>query len=306
MSFKLKNFTMEKFNNDVNHSGNLDKKYSAWANYRKNINMFIKNSIKGKSCNNIFIFGAGECNDIDLKFLTDIFDSVTLSDIDDISVNEGILRQKLSESAKAKINVVMADYTGLHKKGFFQQISDLINDKKTEMEISKHIKTAISELKDTDILSSYKNNYSVVLVLPTYTQIAYTQMEALLRILYQYNIYEVDDLNKIITTLYNLMPKIIGRYNDLILSLVSDNDVVLVLTDILEITDSHVQEKLLSNINDTSYMKNYLETDYSDLGKMGLDNLNNKIKILNEIYTFWPFDKGKDYVVSMVEGCKQR
>lgn len=300
MDFRIKNFTMEKFNNDVNHSGDLDEKYLRWADYRVKINEFIKKHIENKQCESIFVFGAGECNDIDLKFLSNTFKEITLSDIDIASIEEGILRQRLSESVKAKINVVQADYTGLDTIGFFDNITDQVNERKTEKEISGYIKTTISNMKNSEMLSAYKNKYSMVLVLPTYTQLIYTQMEALLRILYQYNAYEVDDLNKIITSMYHSMPEIINSYNDLMLSLMNDNGNAIVLVDVLEITDRQAREDIASQIDHIEYIKKYLHTNCSDLAQLGLDNLKTRIDILDEEYAIWPFDDSKDYIVNIL------
>lgn len=305
MDFKIKNFTMGTFNNDVNHSGNLEEKYLRWASYRQKINDFILKSIEDKKYNNIIVLGAGECNDLDLKFLTNTFESINLSDIDIASIEEGIDRQKLPKNAKAKIELIQQDYTGLDKLGFFQHITDLINMKKTEKEISSYIKKAITDISDFDILLSHKNKYSMVLVLPTYTQLAYTQMEALLKILYQYNIYEVDDLNRIITSMYHTMPAIINNYNNLILSLLANDGILILLSDILEITDMEIKENLANKINDTEYIKDYLSTDCSDLAQIGLDDLRGKIDILHGTYALWPFNESKDYIVNMLAGCNR-
>ncbi len=94
MSFNIKNFTMRKFNNDVNNTGDLDAKYTAWSAHRSSVTGFIRNALsQSPSAKSIIVFGAGECNDIDLQYLSTAFERIVLTDVDEQSIFDGLARQ---------------------------------------------------------------------------------------------------------------------------------------------------------------------------------------------------------------------
>ena len=74
MIFKLNDFSVDRFNNDVNTSIFPDEKYKRWSEYRKDIKEFIAKAIDEKKCGGrVVVFGAGALNDIDLSFLCNAF-----------------------------------------------------------------------------------------------------------------------------------------------------------------------------------------------------------------------------------------
>ncbi|MEX1377700.1 MAG: hypothetical protein AB1Z23_09570 [Eubacteriales bacterium] len=304
MDFKIKDFTIEKFNNDVNNSGDLDKKYFQWQEYRNKISGYISHAIKGKKLSSILVMGAGECNDIDLSFLVSNFSEITLCDIDIKSIDEGIRRQKIADDMITKITKVKADFTGLDDIGFFEELSELTSKKTSQAEISEYISDAIKSIKIDGTLPDYSNKYDAVLVLPTYTQLAYTQMETLLRILYQYNIYPIEHLNKMLTAMHYAMPKIIKNYNELILSILKSKGHLFVLSDILEITDEKVLSDISGELDNKEYIMKALEKNCSEFGMMGLDDLKARIETMNTQYEVWPFDDERKFLVEFLQGTK--
>ena len=123
MSFQIKNFSIGEFNNDVNHSGDLDDKYLEWSEYRNGIKDFISRTAgQDPETKSITVFGAGECNDLDLNFLARTFNRVLLTDVDKKSIFEGIKRQGLNEGEKSKIEVEEVEYTGLSEIRFFDSL----------------------------------------------------------------------------------------------------------------------------------------------------------------------------------------
>ncbi|MBN2880340.1 MAG: hypothetical protein JXN65_12010 [Clostridia bacterium] len=304
MDFKIKNFSIEKFNIDVNSSGNPQSKYAGWQSYRADVARFISDNINNGETNSLFVFGAGECNDIDLAFLASVFDSVVLSDIDLFSITDGITRQQLDKDKEAKLSKQRLDYSGLEEARFFENLSKMASRKADEKEIVKYIKNIISSFEKIEIRTYKKDTYDTVIVLPTYTQIAFTQMEALLRILYDYGIYPLDALNGILNEMYNIMPAIIERYNKLILSKVKSGGKVIVLTDILEITDFSLAERMKESIENKQYIKDYLKENYSELALLGLDNIKQSLDITSERYCIWPFDDRRQYLVIFTAGNK--
>ena len=306
MDFKIKNFTIEKFNNDVNNSGDLRRKYESWAEYRRNITDFIANSIENENNDSVIVFGAGECNDLDIAFLTKKFNKVVLTDIDIKSVAEGIKRQNIQENLKKKISIVQADYTGLREEGFFEVLSEISSERQKKEKIIQYIKSTIEKVKTDKILSEHKGIYDAVIVLPTYTQLVYTQMETMLRILYEYKIYTIEDLNKILTAMHYSMPVIIKNYNNLIISMTKGKGVLLVFSDAAEITDRKTAENIASKLGDKSFVESYLEKDFCEFGILGVNDLKLKSLIYNEEYRLWPFNDEKQYLVELIAGTVQK
>jgi len=304
MDFKIKNFSIEKFNIDVNSSGDPESKYAGWQSYRAKVTQFISDNMNRGETNSLFVFGAGECNDIDLIFLASVFDSVVLSDIDLFSITEGITRQQLDKERQEKISKQRLDYSGLEEAGFFETLSQMAGKKADEKEIVKYIKNIIRSAEKREIQTDKKDTYDTVIVLPTYTQIAFTQMEALLRILYDYGIYQLDTLNRILNEMYNAMPAILERYNELILSKVKSGGKVIVLTDILEITDSSLLAKLKQKIEEEEYIKEYISENHSELALLGLENIKQSLDKTEERYCIWPFDDRRQYLVIFTAGNK--
>ena len=306
MDFKIKNFTIEKFNNDVNNSGDLRRKYESWAEYRRNITDFIANSIENENNDSVIVFGAGECNDLDIAFLTKKFNKVVLTDIDIKSVAEGIKRQNIQENLKKKISIVQADYTGLREEGFFEVLSEISSERQKKEKIIQYIKSTIEKVKTDKILSEHKGIYDAVIVLPTYTQLVYTQMETMLRILYEYKIYTIEDLNKILTAMHYSMPVIIKNYNNLIISMTKGKGVLLVFSDAAEITDRKTAENIASKLGDKSFVESYLEKDFCEFGILGVNDLKLKSLIIHEEYRLWPFNDEKQYLVELIAGTVQK
>ena len=300
MDFKIKNFTMETFNNNVNNSGNIQTKYENWAEYRQQINRFISRSVTGTK--SIIVLGAGECNDIDLHFLSDTFDQVTLSDVDAKSMDDGIARQKLNGEQIRKISKVQADYTGLSQASFFDELSKLAMGRAHHKDIEAYIINTIASIKTDSILGRHKNTYDAVWVCPTYTQLGYTQMEVLLKILYQYNIYPLVELNKILAIMHSQMATIIKNYNGLLLSLANENGRIFAVADMAEITDLSITESLTNNINDLKYINGFLADEGVDFAVIGREDLKSMIKIIDEEFAIWPFDDEKHYLVCLFAG----
>ena len=124
MDFKIKNFSIREFNNDVNNSGDLNYKYKKWAVYRRNIKQFISSTIEQKTePRSIIVFGVGECNDLDLHYLAKTFERVVLTDVAEKSINSGLQRQQLNNEEIDKIEIMQVEYTGLENAGFFKTLS---------------------------------------------------------------------------------------------------------------------------------------------------------------------------------------
>lgn len=105
------------------------------------------------------------------------------------------------------------------------------------------------------------------------------------------------------------MPALIKKYNNLLLSMVSPDGFVTVLTDIVEIQSD---EKLLQDINnllsekpiDTIELEHYAKKHGLDFANAGRYDLLSKISAKKILWAFWPFDEYKNYLVYGVTGKK--
>ena len=126
MAFKLKNFTVGMFNRDVNQSGDLLRKYEGWAAYRAQISALTAGAFALRpDIRSALVTGAGNLNDIDLKFLCGKLQTLTLSDADADAMERGIDRQNLTAEERAKIGILRSDYTGAHETGLFTKLETL-------------------------------------------------------------------------------------------------------------------------------------------------------------------------------------
>lgn len=310
MNFKLKNFTIKEFNNDVNNSGDLDDKYNKWSDYRKTVSEFIAmQANRKKKTKNIIVFGAGECNDIDLSLLIKTFDKVVLTDVDKKSIIEGIKRQKLSDNEIGKIELIQIEYTGLGKTGFFKKFSAMIASELEVSTICKFIKEELNEINQIDNLQGYKNYFDVVLSCPIYTQLIFTQAEVLVKILEQFRLYSKEERDMLTGTVNQNMLNIIENYNELTLSVLSDDGIISVLVDMVEIPAKHDIIKDLKQILSTvplneNELKSFSDENGLESSKMGLENIEQITKPIASKWAVWPFDKYKEYLVYCFIGEK--
>lgn len=312
MNFQIKNFSIKKFNNDVNHSGDLDDKFLKWSSYRKNVSDFVCNTLNSKlKSQNIIVFGAGVCNDIDLHFLAEKFDKIVLTDVDTKSISEGIKRQSVNIEEADKINIVNAEYSSLESNEFFKTLSGLVNSRAPIEIISSFIKKSIDEIKPNLTLDVFKNTFDVVLCCPTYTQIVYTQAEVLFKILKQFNVCGFNQIEELNSDINKLMPNILKGYNDLMLSVMVSDGKIVVLSDVVEILAkddmlAQLKKRLSVEPIDEDELEIFVKECGLDLGKTGLEDLFNKIDKQNTLWTIWPFDEFKEYLVFGVIGRKKR
>ncbi len=299
MTFNIKNFNIDKFNRDVNLSYNADEMYSLWKNYREELQSFLEHTVKNiKDKNSVAVLGAGSLNDIDVKYLCREFSEVTLIDTDTKSIEEGLLRHRLTKSEVEKISIVQLDFTGAWEMGFFKELERLVKKLTPAKKVSQYISEAIDGMKPEANLK----HYSVVISCPVYTQLLYTQTEVFLKILHEYGLYEYKDLNLMLNAAYSSMPKILNRYNDMVLNMARDDGYVFMFTDIVEMKkESVVYRKLkkldISNKDDIRKAEDLVKKYGIEISQVGLDDIFKKANEVDSAYLCWPFNQNKEYLV---------
>lgn len=87
----------------------IENAYSEWESYRQDLTeMIIRH---GQGSQSIGIFGAGPCNDIDLRALSKYFNEVILFDKDEDAMKEGIYKQQVDKIPHIRMKVV--DFVGI-------------------------------------------------------------------------------------------------------------------------------------------------------------------------------------------------
>lgn len=70
----------------------INNAYNEWESYRRELTEIIMKY--AKESESIAIFGAGRCNDIDLRRLSECFSEIILFDKDLEAMKEGLYQQK--------------------------------------------------------------------------------------------------------------------------------------------------------------------------------------------------------------------
>jgi hypothetical protein len=301
MGFRIKNFTMQKFNNDVNNSGDLDMKYSAWSTYRGAVTGFLNRAVlQTSSAKSIIVFGAGECNDIDIKFLCNTFARVVLTDVDEQSIYDGLSRQGIKDLSK--LQVCKVEYTGLEDAGFFDTLAALCSENSPIAQISEFVQNALSNVRAPGLSALAKDGFDVVLSCPVYTQIVFSQAEVLTEILAHYSTYTHSDMHELLESFSGAMPALIQKYNDLLLSCAKPGGALVVLADCVE---AHPSDPLLQTIDGiltslplNTHALSHLICDHGlKFGVLGKDDLLAKAKQQDIFFARWPFDEHRHYLV---------
>jgi hypothetical protein len=85
--------------------------WAMYASHRQHLEQVI---LAGNPAGSICVLGAGNCNDLDLNWLTQIFQQVHLVDLDSSALADGVRRQKQEDSSKIHLHVPI-DLSGIGK-----------------------------------------------------------------------------------------------------------------------------------------------------------------------------------------------
>ena len=311
MIFKLNDFSVDRFNNDVNTSIFPDEKYKRWSEYRKDIKEFIAKAIDEKKYGGrAVVFGAGALNDIDLSFLCNAFSQVVLTDVDEKNMINGIARQQLDKSLENIIKTVQIDYSGAEKAGLFKSMEDLAAKAVSAEKTAEYLAETLPDLEPNTDLISELGTFDLIVSCPIYTQIVFSQIESFLRILHDCGLYEYEELNEILNSAYKNMPVIIEKYNDILISCAGDSSVMVLVTDIAEISREnsrlkYVKELLEDQEKNDAKLEEFISENGLELAQIGITDLKRKTTVLNSRYMIWPFNEDKEYLCFAL-ACKKK
>lgn len=83
--------------------------FEEWSDYRRQLtDIVIAGTSKGDT---LAVYGAGSCNDIDLRRLAKHFSEITLLDLNEEAMKDAVSRHRLEESEKIRIECF--DFVGI-------------------------------------------------------------------------------------------------------------------------------------------------------------------------------------------------
>ena len=123
----------------INHA------WENWRDYRQELTSYLlKYTSPGSTA---AIFGAGECNDLDLRQLLQHFESVTLYDYDMEAMHRGIERQKAIGFTGLKFR--QADFVGIPEEAYIEYTTLLAQECATEKRRETVILQKLEQMYET-------------------------------------------------------------------------------------------------------------------------------------------------------------
>ncbi|PKK96630.1 MAG: hypothetical protein CVV58_05380 [Tenericutes bacterium HGW-Tenericutes-3] len=289
---------IEQFNHDVNQTD--QSRYLRWQSYRNEITSFIHPFIK-LSGKKLLVIGAGNCDDLDLSFLKKHFGPISLSDIDLLSMKEGILKQGFKEN-EFLLNQV--DYTGFESTGFFDHLIDDFMACKSTNDIESLLSRKFSLNSSLSLNSEDEDKYDLIIILPIYTQLIYNQILNITKTLEEMS-FNKNLIETIKEVSLQHMVDVIDTFNNNVLNQLKTHGLMIILSDIFQ---SKHQEKfhheILHSIDRRDAMdkiyQSYLETYGYGLGDYGLYSAIEHFELIDYNWLLWPFEDELDLVVKIV------
>ncbi len=235
------------------------------------------------------------------------FKSIVLTDVDEEAIKNGLKRQQCSEKELAKIEVVQMDYTGFEKEAFFDRLSEMLATEQDIDSICNYITETIRNIESNEMPSRYKGHFDMAISCPIYSQLIYTQTEVLAMILSQFGLYDAQAIEELKKTVRIGMQKILTDYNDLLLSSLNSEGTVVMFTDIIELAKGHPASSAIAisaaqKDTDNKQMEKYVKAYGLEFGTKGRDDLLKKVILKTNLWSMWPFDDYKDYLVHGLAG----
>lgn len=281
-------------------------RFENWKQHRETLNSFLSESLKllpDFKRKNVLVVGAGNCDDMDIGFLTAKFSEVYLCDID-VSTLKSSLTEKYPDCASNVEILDFGDLTGLDSIDFFNKAKAALNDSSGIQPLIKH---ALDNLEHTyQRIVEFKSFFSSIIVLPIYTQLPLPILLNVSRDAYE---SRISDINMVCDFL-NL------ALNEHIDFLMADESFIFAYSDFLDMNllDDSLKESLRSRLSDLSSRPEALDEikdDYKDfisLGSTGLEDLASQ-EFYSPLMSFvlsWPYSSSKNYLCEGVSIRVQR
>jgi hypothetical protein len=287
--------------------------WRCWESHRNMLMKLVDDNIIGihNNYDNIAIFGAGECDDLDLKFLTNRFKEVYLIDKDIQAMEIGKINQQLTDLENSKITLVGGfDFAGVSKQ-FYVELEELLSKSQPLEIILRYIRNEANMLEMPNDVDGLKHKFSAVLSAAVHSQICNGNYAIFNKYYDRYNIRELKEIEKELKYLYTQAVEV---YNNLLLHIAKADASLLLALDMIEISEKAGALECLPAIT-----KGIAEVDMTAItslvaqhGVLGsveaLDDINSRIDVRNfkeylkeekiiRDFWIWNFDSQTSYMM---------
>lgn len=289
---------MKAFQKELNQNKEESRR-TKWKKHRIHVTgLFERVFAKKDSIDKIAIFGAGNCDDLDLDYVASKCNRIYLFDIDGESMKEGL--KSFSESTCSKIELVEFDVTGLNKIEFEQNVTSLLNSNKKTDEIVQFLRDTESRLAELNQWNDYIEIFDIVATSAIYTQLFYNwALDLLSEYTEQYN---QEDLSNIKEAFLDLRDQIVLTFNDSVRNGCREDGFFILWSDILQMKPEYME-----TINKGP---NAIFILASNVGfgavLIAIQDYIMKVEQEDFFLTYWPWDfnEDKQYLVMAMLGKK--
>ena len=228
---------METFQKEMN-GHRAEFRWDLWSQHRKQVSALFEHAFsKCLTVNQIAIFGAGNCDDLDLEKLAARCQSIHLFDIDLESMEKGV--GNLSSETREKIRLVKLDVTGLDRIHIEAELTRLFVNRVDASEITAYLKMVEGKMANlsAEVFAEYQNQFDVVATSAIYTQLFYNWGLAVLEKHRSY--YHNDAVENIKESLLDVRDRIIMVLQDSLFSSCTEKGFYITWTDALQMEESY-------------------------------------------------------------------
>ncbi|MGG1659479.1 hypothetical protein [Brevibacillus sp. NRS-1366] len=277
-----------------------------WKRHREQTSDFIREvtdliSRKGS----IAVFGAGNCDDLELELMTSNYDKVVLIDIDKEAVKQGI--SYLPEVDRQKIEIIETDLVNMST--FREEFSKKLEENLPKKKLSKYLRSI--QLKNEEFHEAYKGAFDVTVIAAIQTQLFYN--EAVFILSERGGYLTTDEIKDITLDLVYVRDQVIPSFISMVYDCTKDDGYMIQWTDIIEINHSNVAmldeiEKLYTGKDRINYVNKMCNSYGIPAGvnsyKLFYKRINSEYGKFLMRYWRWPFADNKHYFVVGLYGQK--
>lgn len=276
-------------------------RWELWRNHRIGVKGLFEeiHSIEGK-VNRIGIIGAGNCDDLDLEYISTICNEIHLFDVDVASMEQAT--QNLSKDIVEKLRLVQIDITTLGRVDFYNEFINMLkNGTKPKKIINFLIKNANALEVHGEEIKEFYNTFDVVATSAIYTQLFYNW--ALIKLTEYDDYYTDQDIHSITERgLVYFRNKLVIFYNEVIQQFCTPTAAVIAWVDLFEVYPheySRLYERGLEEVGDLLAAKG----GGLAASRIGIMDLQSRLKPgpLNRTWV-WEFDEFKSYLCMGLSG----
>jgi hypothetical protein len=276
-----------------------------WHNHRMEIsNLVSKTLAYVGDRENVIIFGAGNCDDLNLSYFTDQFRYVWLADVDLTSMKEAL--KSLESSLLNQLQLVPTDFTKLDQIDFYDRFKILLNEKANVEQIILFLNHSGQQIAQIELLPHLKSSFQVVVSSAVYTQLFY--MQALSMFAEYIKNYNKEEIADIISALLELRSQIITEYNDLLVSLLAPSGRIIVWTDVSKIDSNGAFNEAIYALPSESDRFQYIMSQVKVNGRedalYGLEDMQKRFRTENRVFQhwIWPYSEKNHCITFGISG----